>query len=245
MGNICSTGDINLFVPSHIHRRHTNRCIQDFEVVSYLGTGGFGKVLLVEERNTGRLFALKVVKRAKLSLPSFQALQFIETKVLTQLASPFIVKLHYSFSNESKWFMIQDFLPGGTLFSLLRKLKRLPERVVQLYCAEIVLGLEALHTASVIYRDLKPENILLDDRGHLKLADFNLAKLVDGNRSFAGTAEYVAPEVIRAEQQTPSLDYWSLGVVLYELLCGFTPFSSTNLDELYIQITSKPPEFPI
>lgn len=127
-------------------------------------------------------------------------------------------------------------MPGGTLFSHIRKLGNFTESLSRFYLAEIILGLEALHNSEVIYKDLKPENILFDNLGHIKLSDFNLSNVKRKGTSFSGTYEYMAPELITNREYTKAVDFWSLGIVLYEMLVGTTPFYSLNFIRLYSNI---------
>ena len=139
------------------------------------------------------------------------------------------------------------FLSGGELFQHLRKFKTFDEEKVRFYGAQIALALDYLHHKGIIYRDLKPENILMDDKGYLKLADFGMAKKLKNDEkamSFCGTPEYLAPEIITMEGHDKSADWWSFGILLFEMLCGLPPFYVDNLDKMYDLIKTNPVKFP-
>lgn len=138
--------------------------------------------------------------------------------------------------------MIIDYMPGGHLFNIIQIHGHLTESQVRFYAAEVLLALDALHQQSIIYRDLKPENILLDELGHIKLTDFNLSKIIlesDKCNSFAGTAEYLAPEVVQRENYTNLIDFWTLGILIYEMLAGISPFKGSNRSQIFEKILNN------
>ncbi|KAJ4405935.1 cytochrome c oxidase subunit 1 [Gnomoniopsis sp. IMI 355080] len=165
---------------------------------------------------------------------------------------PYITNLMASFSDRDFLYLLLDYVPGGELFSYLRKLRRFEEGMARFYAAEIVLVLEYLHEqqGGVAYRDLKPENLLLDAEGHIRLVDFGFAKRLgnkDGSTetyTLCGTPEYLAPEVIRNNGHTTAVDWWALGILIYEFLTGYPPFWHQNPIEIYKQIVDKPVVFP-
>ena len=139
------------------------------------------------------------------------------------------------------------FLRGGELFQHLRKFRIFDEEKVRFYASQIGLALDHLHTYGIIYRDLKPENILMDEEGYLKLADFGMAKHLKGDEkamSFCGTPEYLAPEIITGEGHNKSADWWSFGILIYEMLCGIPPFYNENIDKMYELIKGAELRFP-
>lgn len=147
--------------------------------------------------------------------------------------------------------MVLDYMPGGELFFWLKREKRFSENRCRLYTAEIVLALDAMHVMNIIYRDLKPENILLDVQGHLRLTDFGLAKdnilgpgAEGGTKTFCGTPEYLAPEILENKGHGKAVDWWSLGTLLYEMLCGLPPYYDTNVQRMYHKILHAPLKFP-
>lgn len=227
--------------------------IHDFELVRTLGTGTFARVWLVRLANPApedrdKVYALKVLRKVEvIKLKQVDHVNH-ERSVLADVAGhPFITTLITSFSDHDSLYMLLDYCPGGEVFSYLRKAKRFDENTARFYAAEIVLILEFLHEREgVAYRDLKPENLLLDAEGHIKLVDFGFAKRL-GNRetyTLCGTPEYLAPEVIQSKGHTTAVDWWALGILIYEFLTGYPPFWNQNPIEIYKQIVSKPVLFP-
>jgi p90 ribosomal S6 kinase len=205
-----------------------------FELLKVLGQGSFGKVFLVRKvkgNDSGHLYAMKVLKKATLKVRDRQRTK-MERDILADLDHPFIVRLHYAFQTEGKLYLILEFLRGGDLFTRLSKEVMFTEEDVKFYLAELALALSHLHKHGIIYRDLKPENILLDTDGHIKLTDFGLSKesIFDENKtfSFCGTVEYMAPEVVNRKGHDSSADWWSYGVLMFEMLTGSLPFQGQN-----------------
>uniref|UniRef100_A0A8C1YBR2 Ribosomal protein S6 kinase n=1 Tax=Cyprinus carpio TaxID=7962 RepID=A0A8C1YBR2_CYPCA len=208
-----------------------------FELLKVLGQGSFGKVFLVRKLmgpDAGQLYAMKVLKKASLKVRD-RVRTKMERDILVEVNHPFIVKLHYAFQTEGKLYLILDFLRGGDVFTRLSKEVMFTEEDVKFYLAELALALDHLHNLGIVYRDLKPENILLDEAGHIKLTDFGLSKeSVDHDRkaySFCGTVEYMAPEVVNRRGHTQSADWWSLGVLMFEMLTGTLPFQGKDRNE--------------
>lgn len=221
---------------------------EDFEILRVLGRGTYGKVSLVREKATGELFAMKSMSKAVLAEDGNINQILTEKNVLIRNQHPFLVSAKYSFQSEAKLFMVMDYVPGGEMFGRLQEERRIAERRAKLYCAEIVLALEHLHNLNFIYRDLKPENILIDTDGHLKLTDFGYTKKLesqtDSTSSFCGTPDYLAPEVIGEDSYTKAVDWWGLGVVLYEMLAGISPFYNENTKKMYRAILNSPVTYP-
>ncbi|XP_045124395.1 ribosomal protein S6 kinase alpha-2-like isoform X2 [Portunus trituberculatus] len=207
-----------------------------FELLKVLGQGSFGKVFLVRKisgQDAGTLYAMKVLKKATLKVRDRLRTK-MERDILADVNHPFVVKLHYAFQTEGKLYLILDFLRGGDLFTRLSKEIMFTEEDVKFYLAELALALDHLHTVGVIYRDLKPENILLDADGHISLTDFGLCKeALDDQKaySFCGTVEYMAPEVVNRRGHNTAADWWSFGVLLFEMLTGTLPFQGANRKE--------------
>uniref|UniRef100_A0A665WY94 non-specific serine/threonine protein kinase n=1 Tax=Echeneis naucrates TaxID=173247 RepID=A0A665WY94_ECHNA len=215
---------------------------RQFELRKVLGQGSFGKVFLVRKitgPDAGQLYAMKVLKKATLKVRD-RVRTKMERDILVEVNHPFIVKLHYAFQTEGKLYLILDFLRGGDLFTRLSKEVMFTEEDVKFYLAELALALDHLHGLGIIYRDLKPENILLDEDGHIKLTDFGLSKeSIDHENkaySFCGTVEYMAPEVVNRRGHTHSADWWSYGVLMFEMLTGTLPFQGKDRKETMTMI---------
>eukprot|EP00118_Oscarella_pearsei_P008731 m.46503 g.46503 ORF g.46503 m.46503 type:complete len:735 (+) comp33701_c0_seq4:2867-5071(+) len=218
---------------------------KQFELLNVLGQGSFGKVFLVRKvvgTDTGHLYAMKVLKKATLKVRD-RARTKMERDILVAVQHPFIVDIHYAFQTEGKLYIVLEFLRGGDLFTRLSKEVMFTEDDVKLYLAELALALDHLHGFGIIYRDLKPENILLDGEGHIKLTDFGLSKEgmeMDSEEkkthSFCGTVEYMAPEVVNRRGHGTTADWWSYGVLMYEMLTGSLPFQGANRKETMTMI---------
>jgi len=211
-----------------------------FDLLRVLGQGSFGKVFLVRKirgQDAGSLYAMKVLRKATLKVRD-RIRTKMERNILADVEHPFIVRLHYAFQTEGKLYLILDFLRGGDLFTRLSKEIMFTEEDVKFYLAELALALEHLHSLGIIYRDLKPENLLLDSDGHIAVTDFGLSKenLEDKAYSFCGTVEYMAPEVVSRKGHSFAADWWSFGVLMFEMLTGQLPFQGTNRKETMTQI---------
>ncbi|XP_067412416.1 ribosomal protein S6 kinase alpha-5 isoform X2 [Emydura macquarii macquarii] len=234
--------------------------IENFELLKVLGTGAYGKVFLVRKvsgHDTGKLYAMKVLKKATI-IQKAKTTEHTRTErqVLEHIRqSPFLVTLHYAFQTDTKLHLILDYINGGELFTHLSQRERFTENEVQIYIGEIVLALEHLHKLGIIYRDIKLENILLDSNGHVVLTDFGLSKefLTDENEraySFCGTIEYMAPDIVRGGDagHDKAVDWWSLGVLMYELLTGASPFTvdgeKNSQAEISRRILKSEPPYP-
>ncbi|EEA22606.1 cAMP-dependent protein kinase catalytic subunit [Talaromyces marneffei ATCC 18224] len=199
--------------------------LEDFSLQRTLGTGSFGRVHLVQSRHNHRFYAIKVLKKAQVVKMKQVEHTNDERRMLQRVKHPFLITLWGTFQDSKNLYMVMDFVEGGELFSLLRKSQRFPNPVAKFYAAEVTLALEYLHAQHIIYRDLKPENLLLDRHGHLKITDFGFAKEVpDITWTLCGTPDYLAPEVVSSKGYNKSVDWWSLGILIFEMLCGFTPF---------------------
>ncbi|XP_003408869.1 ribosomal protein S6 kinase alpha-5 isoform X1 [Loxodonta africana] len=234
--------------------------IENFELLKVLGTGAYGKVFLVRKisgHDTGKLYAMKVLKKATI-VQKAKTTEHTRTErqVLEHIRqSPFLVTLHYAFQTETKLHLILDYINGGELFTHLSQRERFTEHEVQTYVGEIVLALEHLHKLGIIYRDIKLENILLDSNGHVVLTDFGLSKEFVADEaeraySFCGTIEYMAPDIVKGGDSghDKAVDWWSLGVLMYELLTGASPFTvdgeKNSQAEISRRILKSEPPYP-
>eukprot|EP00775_Hariotina_reticulata_P010697 gene10697-10854_t len=221
---------------------------QDFEILRVVGQGAFGKVFQVRARASGKVFAMKVMRKERILQKDHGDYVRAERDLLTAVVHPYIVTLRYSFQTASKLYLVLDFLNGGHLFFNLYRQGVFDEDVARLYTAEIVAALAYLHGRGIIHRDLKPENVLLDSDGHIRLTDFGLAKgnMNEDNRtnSFIGTMEYMAPEIIEGKGHGQAVDWWSTGILLYEMLAGVPPFRAKSRQQLQQQIVNAKPKFP-
>ncbi|XP_055495841.1 ribosomal protein S6 kinase alpha-5-like [Leucoraja erinacea] len=235
--------------------------LENFELLKVLGTGAYGKVFLVRKisgHDTNKLYAMKVLKKATI-VQKAKTTEHIKTErqVLEHIRqSPFLVTLHYAFQTDTKLHLILDYVNGGELFTHLYQREHFTEEEVQIYTGEIVLALEHLHKLGIIYRDIKLENILLDGDGHIVLTDFGLSKefVTDEDEktySFCGTIEYMAPEIIQGGRNghDKAVDWWSLGVLMYELLTGASPFTvdgaKNSQSEISRRILKNDPPFSV
>jgi serine/threonine protein kinase len=207
-------------------RKTISKC--DFEEIKLIGKGSYGKVLLVRKKMTEKLYAMKILEKSLIRLNKQEDHTMTERAILEKIDHPFIVKLYYAFQTSQRLYLITEFMQGGDYFYHLRRERRFSEEKTRFYMAEIVLALEYLHNNKYIYRDLKPENVLLGLDGHVKLTDFGLSKLTSGDKAYTicGTAEYLAPEILLEKGYDKTVDWWSLGVLTFESLTGFSPLKA-------------------
>ncbi|KAK3702286.1 Serine/threonine-protein kinase [Vermiconidia calcicola] len=241
------TGAVRLGV-KFVENRQRSLKIEDFDLLKVVGKGSFGKVMQVMKKDTQRIYALKTIRKQHIISRSEVAHTLAERSVLAQINNPFIVPLKFSFQSPEKLYLVLAFVNGGELFHHLQKEQRFDINRSRFYAAELLCALECLHGFGVIYRDLKPENILVDYVGHIALCDFGLCKLdmkdEDKTNTFCGTPEYLAPELLHGQGYTKAVDWWTLGVLLYEMLTGLPPFYDENTNEMYRKILAEPLHFP-
>ena len=225
-------------------RKAEGVALSEFGLITTLGRGTFGKVMKVCFKPSGKIYAMKALN--KVVVHQRRMIDYIkeEKSILASISDhPFVCKLHYAFQTDHHIFLILDFLPGGELYAHIQPVGRVPEDVARFYTCETVLALQHIHQHDICHRDLKPENLVLDHEGHVKLTDFGLARKNFSRtrrRSFVGSAEYLSPETIRNEVQTKALDWWGLGVMLYEMLIGKTPFHAATNNAVYAAVVSRP-----
>lgn len=210
--------------------------IEDFNLLKVLGRGAFGKVMLVEKKDTREVFALKSLRKDEIIDKEQIEHTKTEKMILEHVNHPFLVNLVYAFQTPEKIFFVMQFMRGGELFQHLRNSKRFDEARTKFYAAQILLALGHLHSKDIVYRDLKPENILMDDSGNVCLTDFGMAKIIKKNEasmSFCGTPEYLAPEIITGEGHNKAADWWSFGILIYEMLYGLPPFYHQNQNTMF------------
>ena len=232
--------------------------IHDYESLAIIGRGAFGEVHICRENKTGKIYAVKKIKKEVILMKNQVIHSRNEQLVMSKIKSPWIVELKASFQEDDYLFLIMEFLPGGDLMTLLIERDTFTEEEAKFYIAELICCLESIHKLDCIHRDIKPDNILIDKNGHIKLSDFGLAKVSDKlydinnyninnenkidennikkthekNYSCVGTAYYVAPEVLNKKGYGPEVDWWSVGVIFYEMLIGYAPFCSKETSEV-------------
>ena len=252
-----------------LRKTRQKQTIHDYESLKIIGRGAFGEVHVCREIKTGKIVAVKKMKKDLLA----QKNQIIhirnEQLIMSKIKSPWIVELRASFQEDDYLYLIMEFLPGGDFMNLLILKDKLTEEEAKFYIAEVILAIESIHKMDCIHRDIKPDNILIDKDGHIKLSDFGLAKVSEtlynpnkqvnkpklthkrNNISCVGTAYYVAPEVVLKKGYGKDIDWWSVGVIFYECLVGYAPFCSQDTQETLYQILNHkkylkiPPEIKL
>ena len=226
-------------VQHKITKRYTQK---DFKLLKTVGKGSFGRVFMVSRNSDDKIFAMKVLNKQKLIERNQYEHTLSERKILEDIDHPFLVGLRCSFQSPTKLFMVFDFFNGGELYSYVSR-GRFTEDRARFYSGEIILAIEHLHEHNIVYRDLKPENLLLDREGHIKLCDFGLCKedvTGDTVKTICGTPEYLAPEVLQHKTYGKSVDWWSLGNVMFEMIAGLPPFFDNNRQIMFRKILQAP-----
>ncbi|KAJ3145870.1 camp-dependent protein kinase catalytic subunit [Irineochytrium annulatum] len=247
---------------------HRRLHLTDFQIDRTLGTGSFGRVHLVRLKQTNRYYAMKVLRKSEIVRMKQVEHTVNEKAILERLRHPFLVSMLGTFQDSCNIYFFMEYVQGGELFSYLRRCGRFQNHVARFYAAEVVLAFENLHASNIIYRDLKPEvwveellyvavlkflnvffdheqNLLIDAQGHVKITDFGFAKEVpDVTWTLCGTPDYLAPEIIQSKGYGKAVDWWALGVLIYEMLAGHPPFYDEDHFKLYEKILACKPKFP-
>ena len=236
---------------SNIKQKHKFQNIKvnynDFEIIKVIGRGYIGKILLVKYKNDGKYYAMKMMRKDQIISEELQENILLEKNILIEAQCEFILSLSFFFQTNERIYYLTPFIKGGDLYHKLKTDKFFKEDLVKFYSAQIAVALQYLHDLGIVYRDLKPENILLNDDGYIKLCDFGAAiKLhgVEKNYNFAGSPEYASPEMINYLGHTVMTDWWSFGILIYEMLYGFTPFFNLDKDRMYDLIINGSISFP-
>ncbi|KAG5892938.1 hypothetical protein JTB14_014993 [Gonioctena quinquepunctata] len=225
----------------------TDEGLKDFQRIKTLGTGSFGRVFLVKRMDGEKevFYAMKCIEKLRIMKLKQIEHTLYEKRICESIRFPFIISLDFCFKDNSYIYLIMPFISGGEMFTHLRRSRKFTEVLSRFYAAQVLLALEFLHYCDILYRDLKPENILIDEKGYLKIADLGFCKIVKGRTwTLCGTPEYIAPEIILSKGYGKAVDYWSFGVLLFEMNAGYPPFTSNDPMKVYERIIAcryKPP----
>ena len=233
--------------PSQAPPNSRHFSIADLHLGRVVGVGSYSEVRIAQETDTGAVLALKQMEKGKLLARKAVKRVHEEREILSKVNHQLVITFKGAFQDQAYLYLLTDFVPGGELYSLLTQKGHLSTTETRFYAAEIAVALSYLHSEDILHRDLKAENVLIAASGHIKLTDFGCAKrLKQGEKTFSlvGTPHYLAPEIIQRSGHTFAADWWALGILLYELLLGVSPFEAATPYELYTKIISKQPSFP-
>ncbi len=219
--------------------------LSEYEMLTTLGTGSFGRVKLSKHKGSGKYWATKILKKAEIIKLKQVDHIMNETNILASIEHPFIIYMDGFTQDERYLYLVLEFIQGGELFTYLRGQGKFDAPQAQFYSSQVVSMFEYLHSKNIIYRDLKPENVLIDEVGYLKLTDFGFAKYVESRTyTLCGTPEYLAPEMLLNKGHGKPVDWWTFGILLYEMLAGIDPFSDDDPMLIYQKILKGKVKFP-
>ncbi|KXN69972.1 kinase-like protein, partial [Conidiobolus coronatus NRRL 28638] len=226
--------------------------IEDFEIIKPISRGAFGKVYLARKKTTKDLFAIKAIRKDDVVRKNMVQQVMMERKVMALASIPYVVSMFFAFHSKSYLFLVMEYLIGGDLSSLLQVFGCFDEDMARFYIAETTLALNYLHENGVVHRDLKPDNILIDHTGHIKLTDFGLSRIHElhtpkrppSNRELLGTPDYLAPELLLGSSHGSPVDWWAVGVCLFEFLVGYPPFSDETPELIFRNILNHQVQWP-
>ena len=251
-GNKSKT-DVNIFQAKNskksnsINFKNIQANYEDFEIKSVIGRGSVGKILLAKYIKDGKYYAIKSMRKDQIISEGIADNILVEKNILIKSQCEFILKLSFFFQTPERIYYVTPFIKGGDLYHKLKSEIFFKEDLVRFYTAQIAVALQYLHNLEITYRDLKPENILLDEDGYIKLCDFGSSVIIRGTekiKNFAGSPEYAAPEIITYSGHNFMCDWWSLGILIYELLYGNTPFFNMDKTRMYDLINTGAISFP-
>ncbi|KAH7404503.1 hypothetical protein KP509_15G029300 [Ceratopteris richardii] len=219
--------------------------ISDFELGKILGAGSFGRVSVAKHKETNHVCAAKSLNKASILKSKQMEHVKAEKNNLQKIDFPFIVNLHGCCQDRNSVHLIMEYISGGDFFGYLRGKGKFDENTARFYAAQVLLAFEYIHSMNIIYRDLKPENLLLDEKGNIKIADFGFAKKIE-HRTFTlcGTPDYLAPEILLNKGHGKPVDWWTFGVLIYEMLAGYPPFYDEEVTGTYQKILDGKLVFP-
>ncbi|XP_026765197.2 cAMP-dependent protein kinase catalytic subunit alpha-like [Galleria mellonella] len=225
------------FVKNYSNPIIYSKSVNDFDLIQALGCGSFGTVFLVRDKVTFVYYAMKAIEKSNVIKKKCLKQVLLEKRILQSVNFAFVITLDFCCKDNLYIYFLLSYEGGGELFALIRKLGSLSESLTHFYTAQIVLALEYLHHCSIIHRDVKPENILINESGYIKLADFGFSKIVKSRTwTICGTPEYLAPEIVMSKGYSYPVDWWALGVLIYEMNAGYPPFYSSDTMKLYEKV---------
>ncbi|GAA28814.1 cAMP-dependent protein kinase catalytic subunit alpha [Clonorchis sinensis] len=234
-----------VFIRKYENPSQNTAALDHFERLKTLGTGSFGRVMLVRHKVDQKYYAMKILEKQKVVKLKQVEHTMNEKTILQAINFPFVVGMAYSFKDNTNLYMVLDFVSGGEMFSYLRRVGKFSEEDACFYASQVVLAFEYLHSFDLVYRDLKPENLLIDSAGYLKVTDLGFAKRISGRTwTLCGTPEYLAPEIILSKGYNKAVDWWALGILIYEMTCGYPPFFADQPIQIYEKIVAGKVRFP-